>query len=145
MIKAIIFDWNRTLWDKENGALFAETKDILEHYKQKTRLALASNLEGGNREEKLDLISKHNLSHYFDLAEFQEEKKDQIFEKIIQHWGLKPEEVAIVDDKAKKIVSFGRRTGATTIWLKKGKYAGELPDDDPDHVIYSLAELKRIV
>lgn len=62
--------------------------------------------------------------------------------------GLKVEDVAIVDDRVKRGITWGNQHGAITIWLRKGKFMLELPDDDsgkPTHTINDLTELCSIL
>jgi len=42
MIKAVIFDWGRTLYDNENNDLFPDAKEILEYLSKKYKLAIVS-------------------------------------------------------------------------------------------------------
>jgi len=141
MTKALIFDFGRTVYDKDNKKLFRGVIVFLKYCKRNGyKLALISNDEPGRRE----LINDLNLGGYFDKIIVTKEKGEGDFRKCISDFGLEPKDVVVIGDRVKKEIKIGNRIGAVTAWFKHGKYAREEPKEDdekPDHIIISLSQL----
>jgi len=147
-IKAIVFDWGRTLYDSENGALFPETAPTLAALSRRYRLAIVSLVTRGDYharvEERYTILRQRGIEHCFAAILFARADKDRLYVVALARLGLEPKETAIVDDRMARGIRWGNRHGATTIWLRRGRIAGELPDDDtgaPTHTIGGLSEL----
>ena len=154
-IKAIIFDWARTLYDVENNREFPEAKDILEYCKQKNyRLALVSLVTinesepGTSLESRNQQINHSPLKTYFEKILTTNDNKDLVLDKMIKYLGVPNNEILIVDDRTIRDVRYGDQRGIPTVWLKRGKFANELPNQEtgqPTYIINSLSELKNII
>lgn len=152
MIRAVIFDWGRTLFDSEMKREFPESEDVLEFCRsQGLKLGLASlvtAVANATLVERKTQIESSPLRKYFEIALVTDADKDAIFKEIMAYFNLPPHEVAIVDDRTIRGIAWGNRNGCTTIWLRKGKFSEELPDEgtgQPTHSIHELAELKDIL
>lgn len=150
-IKAIIFDWGRTLFDVDTKNEIMGSEDILSYCKQKGYKICVASLVRANTtiEERKNQIKCLPLGKYFDMFEVSDEKeKDNILEKLIKKLNLQKEEILFVDDRVVKSIKYGNKNGYPTVWLQNGVFANELPDEDtgkPTFVIKSLLELKNII
>lgn len=149
MIKAIIFDWGRTLWDNENGVLFQDSKETLEYLKKKGyRLALLSVTENTAAELKLQRIRESKLEPLFDKIVFCEEKGSAEAEGINRIWSLPYDSIMVVGDRTKADIKVASLVGAKSVWLQRGKFAEELPDKEtgtPTYIISTVSELKSFL
>lgn len=147
MIKAIIFDWGRTLYDIEKESLFSETEDVLDYLSKKYNLAIVSLATDGNFEKRWQIIKNHNLEKYFKSILFTQDDKDKLYVDTLEKMKLKPNEVVIVDDRMIRGITWGNKHGAKTVWIKKGKFSNELPDKitgSPTYVIDGLKQLLNL-
>lgn len=154
-LQGLIWDWGRTLYDNENGKFFPETRKTLNFFVNKWRGAIVSvvgkadDRVGANSiEERFQILHETNLMPMFEFALFTEntEDKPNLFRNVIGNWDLKPQQVLVVDDRMKRLV-WPIQNGFQTAWLKRGKFAGEIPENSPEPgiVIASLSELVDIL
>ncbi len=146
-IKAVIFDWGRTIYDKENEALFPETKETLGYCSKKYPLAIVSLAVDNDIEGRFSKLDRYDIRKYFKLALFHISDKDSLFRNAVGNLGCSPEEVAVVDDRMRRL-AWPIKHGCTVLWLCRGKFANELPDEasgKPTHTISSLDEVKKIL
>ena len=150
-MKAVIFDWGRTLYNPEEGALFSDTKSVLEYLKLKNYiLAIVALATAGQSKitERMSIIEKENLALYFVSIKFDIENKDKMYEETLFELGLKHEDVFIVDDRVMRGITWGNKNGCKTIWVQNGKFANELPDEhsgNPSHTITSIIQLRDVL
>src|SRR3989344_2032680 len=96
-IKAIIFDWGRTLYDKDNDKLFDETAEVLEYCQKKyNNLAIVSLTTDGDIEGRFKQIDKNNLRKYFKFILFHTTDKDSMYRNAICYFNLNTEEILVV-------------------------------------------------
>ena len=172
-IRAIIFDWGRTLYDNDNNWLFPETKEVLEYCVQKYKLAVVSIAAQGESEERFAKLSLLGIRHYFQIALFSDkgsaaheiagfslaDTTQEMIDRIafrqkmflgrnaIGNLGVKPHEAVVVDDRARRI-GWAIALGCKTIWIQKGKFAHELPNKETGHpttTVKSLAEIMKFL
>lgn len=151
-IKAIIFDWGRTLFDSETKEIYSDSEEILIYCKEKgyrlLLVSLVSPLANASLEERKSQIENSHLRKYFELVEVVEGDKDKILEQLIKNLNLQKEEILMVDDRVIRSIKYGNKNGHITAWLQKGTFANELPNPDtgiPTFTIKSLLELKNII
>ncbi|MEK7059998.1 MAG: HAD family hydrolase [Patescibacteria group bacterium] len=150
-IKAIIFDWGRTLFDPEIKKELPESKEILLYCKERGyKICVASLVRTGTTlDERTNQIESLPLKKYIDMFEVSEDKeKGEILDKLVKKLNLPKEEILLVDDRTVKSIKYGNRNGHPTVWLQNGKFANELPNTDtgiPTYTIKSLLELKNII
>ena len=122
-MKAVIFDFNRTLYDPETGAFVPGAIKCVEALKKDGALLF---LIGKGTNERAELISELGLHRYFDEIIIKEEKELADFEYLKKKY---PEaDFYAIGDRVKKEIRFGNACGFKTIWLKRGKFASELPE-----------------
>lgn len=154
-IKAIIFDWGWTLFSHDLGAEFPEAEEVLQHCASKGyRLALVSLVTkrytpDTSRLTRAKQVEQSLLRKYFEfvLVTDDETGKDQALEEAVERFGIPRSEIMIVDDRTIRGIKYGNRLGHSTIWLQKGKFAQELPNEEtgqPTHTIHELKEMMLI-
>jgi FMN phosphatase YigB (HAD superfamily) len=144
-IKAIIFDWGRTLHDPDADGLFAGTSEVILGLSQKYKLALVSLAKSQSEDERRKTITESGIAEYFEIILIGEENKEDMYEEVIQKLALSPREVAVVDDRVVRGISWGNKCGAVTIWFQYGKFADELPTEEtgtPTTIISDIRELQ---
>ncbi len=154
-IKAIIFDWARTLYDVENEKEFDDAEDILIYCKTKNyRLGLVSLVD---KEESIidttiksrnQQIDNSPLKKYFEKILITDGNKDLIIKEMIKYFNFLNNEILIVDDRTMRGVRYGDKHGCQTAWLQKGTFKDQLPNQEtgiPTYTIKSLSELKNII
>lgn len=151
-IKAIIFDWGRTLFDSLTKEEFPEAMEVLVYCKEKGyRMACASLVSAqanATLTERIAQIENSNLRSFFEFIRVTDKDKDMILDEMVSLFNLPRQEILIVDDRMIRGIKYGNLSGHPTIWLQKGKFADELPNEEtknPTHIINSLKELKNII
>jgi FMN phosphatase YigB (HAD superfamily) len=151
VMKLFIFDWGRTLYDVDAGFLFPETKTVLEELKTRGYvLAVVSLASAGPSAivERKRVIEDEQLSQYFTSIKFDVEDKDRMYADTLRELEIPAVETVIVDDRMVRGIQWGNANSCTTVWLQKGKFADELPDNQtgtPTHTITSIGELLSAV
>jgi FMN phosphatase YigB (HAD superfamily) len=143
-IKLIIFDWGGTLHDPVAKELFPGTIEVLKKLAENYELALVSLAKSQPYAERLRKIEESGIVPYLKKVLVDEEDKDGLYEKLLKDFDLRPENVAIVDDRTIRGIAWGNKHSAMTIWIKRGKFANELPNEttgNPTHIINNLSEL----
>lgn len=144
MISSVIFDWKRTLYDPDSRALLEGAREILATlHKHSLPLTLVG--KGGN--DMYDEVKRLNVGHYFENVVFQEgTKEDSLFKPFVSK--PHPSSVLFIGDRIKSELAAGKRLGATTIWVRQGKFADEMPvhaSENPDYTVRSLTEAKKLL
>ncbi len=151
-LRGIIFDWGRTLYDSDHAALFPEAVRVVERLSARYALAIVALITRGDfetaEEERRAILRASGLEQHFSSPLFAPADKDSLYPLALRRLCLSPREVAIVDDRVIRGVRWGNRAGATTIWLRRGQFAQELPDEEtgaPTHTIANLVQLLDIL
>ncbi|MFA5999814.1 MAG: HAD family hydrolase [Candidatus Paceibacterota bacterium] len=150
-IKAIIFDWGRTLFDVDTKKEMLDSEDVLSYCKQKGYKICVASLVRANTtiEERTNQIKALPLGKYIDMFEVSDvEDKDEMLNNLVRKLNLQKEELLFVDDRVVKSIKYGNKNNHPTIWLQKGPYANELPNPEtgvPTFTIKTLSELKNIL
>lgn len=136
----IIFDFNRTLFDPDEGSLVSGVHETLAHLQRAgATLYLVSRLEPG----RADMLKRLRLDSYFAGTAFVEEKSVELFENILQKHPVPRERVYVVGDHLHGEIRHGNTCLFRTIWLKRGKFqtlTPEVPEDVPWRTITNLIE-----
>lgn len=147
-ITTIIFDWGRTIHDPERDVLFEGVTELIPEFAKKYKLALVSLAKSDTPETRRVRIAESGIAQFFEHILVGEHDKNEMYEKLLDNLGIEPSKIALVDDRTIRGIAWGNRNGATTIWFRNGKFAGELPDKNtgtPTHIITSFKELKNIL
>jgi len=136
----IIFDWKRTLYNPDSKTLIKGSLQLLKYLKQKNINVI---LIGKGGSEMYQEVKRLKISKYFTKIIFQEGKKDiNLYSPFVSIEN--PKLTVIVGDRVRSELKIGNKLKSTTIWLKKGKFAKELPlsnDQKPNYTVNSIAEL----
>lgn len=62
-------------------------------------------------------------------SDFNLDKKDKMFDEIVEQFGLPRNEILIVDDRVFRGIKYANKNGHPSVWIQKGKYAEELPNE----------------
>lgn len=144
MMRAIIFDWGRTLYDSESQALFPRTKEVLQVLSRRYLLAIVSLASDGNIEERQQMLQAFDIKKYFTSIHFDQKDKDHLYMLALSTLGLLPREVVIVDDRVIRGIRWGNIHGAMTIWIKQGKFMHEEPNGETGMPTYTIRTLEEI-
>lgn len=144
MIKAIIFDYNRTLFIPEVDSIPKKTIDLLYDLKKHGFLLALISVHEYDREKYLH---DHNLYFLFSVVRFVKEKNKAVFKETLQKMNCNHDEAIVVGDRVKSEITIAKNLGIKTIWFRNGKFKDELPDfnETPDWIIGDIAKVKEIV
>lgn len=144
MINTVIFDWKRTLYDPDSHTLIKGAKDILELLRN---TKVDTILIGKGGEDMHEEIKRFKLRKYFTNILFVMGEKDlKVFKPYVL--GKKPRNTIFIGDRVRSELAIGNLLGATTIWVKQGKFEDELPENynqKPDYTINSLIECLNLL
>lgn len=138
---AIIFDFNRTLFDPETRQLvLGSAETIAALHAAGLRLFLVSHNEG----ERETLLQSLGIWQYFSKVLFISEKRQEDFLNLLQEYHLCADRVVVIGDRIKKEIVIGNACRMKTIWMCQGKFAQERPSslaEQPWRTVYSFSEL----
>lgn len=129
--------------DKLFEGVLGLVKKLSSHY----NLVLVSLARSESPEGRLRKIEKSGIAGYFKLILIGDEDKDELYEKALADLAITPEEVAVVDDQIIRGIAWGNRRDAITVWLRKGKFAHELPTKEtgtPTFIINNIMEIRSL-
>lgn len=157
-IKAILFDWGGTLVDDNTTVELPEAEQVLNYCSSKGyRMAVASLTK--HLERRQTQFASTPLNKFFEImlvaeisqgqeSDFNLDTKDKMFDQIVKEFSLPRDEILIVDDRVFRGIKYANKHGHPSVWIRKGKYAAELPNDQtdqPTHIIHELKELMLII
>lgn len=144
VIKTVIFDWKRTLYDPDGKNLIDGAKELLEFIKSKN---ISMILVGKGSEDMNEEVDRLGVKKYFKEVIFAEgEKNLNVFIPYISKEN--PKRTIFIGDRVRSELEIGNRLGVTTIWVKQGKFAREEPENEfqrPDYTVYSLRECVEVL
>ena len=143
MIRSIIFDWKRTLYNPDKRILIRESLALLRFVEGKniSVFLVGKGGEGMDREVKRSKVGK-----FFLKIRFRKGEKDETWFKDLMT--KNPQETLFVGDRVRSELVVGNKLGATTIWVKQGKFASEEPETQkrkPDYIVRSLKECQVLL
>lgn len=140
MIKNIIIDFKRTIYDPENDVLLVGAYEGLNLLKQK---GFYLRLVGkGTEKEITTLLEKFKLNQFFDEVCIDDDK-EKFFRKVES-----PSSWLVIGDRAWREILYGGQLGMKTMWLRNGKFSTEEPTEDqksPDYIVSSWEEIIEII
>lgn len=143
-IKAIIFDWGRTLYDNDNKSLFSGVEELLGSLSQKYTLALVSLVGEGTIEERQEAIQRLGVDKYFVSIMLTYTDKDRLYDETLEKISLQPHEIGIVDDRVVRGIRWGNAHGCLTVWVRKGMFSNELPNNETGQPTYTVTDIREI-
>jgi FMN phosphatase YigB (HAD superfamily) len=140
----IIFDWKRTLYNPDNKELIIDSKKVLKYF---SNLSIEMHLIGKGGQEMYLEVERLGLAKYFKSITFVEESKTkEDFLSLIEDLNIK--QLLVIGDRLKSEIEVGNSIGATTIWIKKGKFATETPEltgIEPCYTINSIEDVLELI
>ncbi len=140
MIKNIIIDFKRTIYDPDNNTLLENALDGLKFLKEKEFYV---RLVGkGVESEIISILQRLDIKSFFDEICISDDK-EKFFNKVDN-----PSSWLVIGDRAQKEILFGGQLGMNTLWLKNGKFSNEEPlpsQKPPDHVVSAWSEIIEII
>ena len=137
MIKLIIFDFNRTLFNVEKNKLIPECIHMLERLSKRYNLVIVS-----TKQKQRDLLVQKMLGNSITIkTEIVQEKSTENVLEIILGFKVRPSETLIVGDYLKEEIFIGNKISATTVWFKNGIFSELRPTNEfekPDFVLNEL-------
>ena len=148
--KMIIFDYGRTLYDRETDDFFPDAIPVVKTLAEKYRLSIVSVSPADEEEARIEALREKGILDHFEEIVFTAsgDAKSKEYEALLRKVDLKANEVVVVDDYIIRGIAWGNAAGATTVWFQNGKFADLVPNDetgDPDFTIHSLSELLKIL
>lgn len=136
----IIFDYNRTIFNPENDALYPGAFDLLKKLSGIHELFLISTHEAGRK----DRFNELGIEKFFKSVVFTNQKTEEVFNSFGSH----TEKTFVVGDSIRNEISIGNVLGFITICVLKGKFADEIAiskEERPNHTIKELVEIEEIL
>ncbi len=144
MVRGVIWDFMRTLYDPESGSLTAGARSVLEHCKQHDLpMCLLSSQGSGNREQQIQACG---IQHFFvDIQIIAGHKTAEHFIWASYAMDVIPRDILLIGDRVKKEIVLGNRFDATTVWYRRGKFAQEEPGSQIEKPNYTITDLKQVI
>lgn len=142
MKKIIIFDFNRTIYDPDNGCLISGARFVLRTLLRRGFSLYLVSRAGKSRRE---LIKNLGIGQYFSRAIIAKEKSKKDFERIVAPKVIERSLSFVVGDRVRKEISIGNLLGLKTVWLKSGKFANEKPRKKVERPTYTVRTFREIV
>lgn len=150
MKEAVIFDYNRTLvqGDQTPPKFFPDVPNVLNTLKNKgIKMAVVSVGENpSQRQQEFEQLELRDRGISVFKIVGQNDRKD--LQSVLDELGVEGKNCVVVGDRVKKEIVEGNKVGATTVWLKQGKFTDEKPEtleEEPDFVIQTLVQLPPII
>lgn len=147
MIKAVIFDYGYTLYDREELDLYPEAGQVLSDLATLDyKLVLVSRAE--DIELRREEIRNLDLDKFFDIIDIVPKQSEKEFEWIFEELEVRPEEVLVVGDRVKSEIAVGNSLGCMTVWVPRGPFALEEPktkEEKPDFKVKDLVGVLQIL
>lgn len=138
MFKMVIFDWKRTLYDPDQKKLISGALELLEFFKGKK---IPMVLLGKGEDEMHREVERLKVRKYFIKVIFAPGEKDpKIYIPYISEKG--PKKTLLIGDRVYSELGIGKHLGATTIWVRQGKFSMEEPKTEEQKPDYTVKNLK---
>ncbi len=142
MSKLIIFDWIGTLYEKNRG-VFPESQRVLEELEKRGyHMGLIS--LGKDISSRTNEIFSSGLDQYLNPIIVQKEKTPIMYQECMQKMRALPSTTTIIDDRTLRGIKIGNSLGYNTIWIQKGEFAHEVPNEEsgePTHIVNNLSDV----
>ncbi|MBV9159370.1 MAG: HAD family hydrolase [Candidatus Kaiserbacteria bacterium] len=143
-LEAIIFDFNRTLFDPVSFRLYPGVQNMLEDLRQLYRLFIFSRM--GHRRDRL--LVDLGIADCFEASYFAAKKTSEELLRIFATHGLQPAHTYVVGDLLADELRVGAQVGAKTVWLRHGIFSGAqaiLPHEKPTYTVSTIEELHGLL
>lgn len=133
----IIFDYNRTIYDPEVGALYPGALDVLRDLSREHDLYLVSR----NEPNRQDYLTKAGIAGFFKKVVFVDEKSIGLFAAIAE----KPGRTITIGDKLSGEIRIGNKLGHITIRVAQGRFAKEKPLIKEERPLYEVKRIEEVL
>jgi len=138
-MKAIIFDFLKTLWDKETG-IYKGVNQLLEELSKNYLLFLISKTK--NKEQRIKEIGE--LKNFFKQIIIVENKTPEIFLKLIKQNKLEKKDVYVIGDNLVSEIKIAKLLKLKAVWIKKNTI-NNMKNIKPDFIVTNILEIKNIL
>lgn len=142
---AVIFDFNRTIYDPDTKDLLPGARELLEAlYARHVPLYLISKGD----ESRPQLLQELDLAKFFRDMLFVERKDPALFLELARRANAHPRNTYVVGDYLHKEIRSGNQSGMRTIWLKYGKFSQMEPEveaDQPWQIVNTMEEVLPLI
>ena len=150
MAQMVVFDYGRTLYDRETDGFFPDAVSTVRSLAARYRLGIVSVSRPEEESGRVQALKDAGILQHFEEILFTAsgEQKAGKYRELLRQVGLKADEIVVVDDYIIRGIAWGNKAGATTVWFRNGKFAGLQPDAEtgqPDYTIHSLSELIQLL
>ncbi len=147
MIRLFVFDYGRTLFDRESNRFFDNTHPVLNKLSTRFKLAIVSYSTPEEVRRRIHALRNYGIYDLFDEIIFCDtpEGKDNAYQQLLGRFKITANEMAIVDDHVIRGIAWGNKNGSTTYWFKHGKFSNRLPDKDTGIPTYTITDLTSIL
>lgn len=144
------FGLEKTPWHKEDEVPYPDAEDVLQYLRSHGyKIGVIANQSLGTA----DRLEKWGLLKYIDVvaasAELGVSKPDRaIFDKALEMAGCTAQEAVMIGDRLDNDIVPAKKLGMKTIWIRQGFAIYQNPqntEEQPDYIVDSLAELKKIL
>lgn len=141
---AIVFDFNRTLFDPTVYGLYSGVVPMLEEVGSRKKLILYSRKSW----DRHHLLEKLGIQKFFDAAYYVEKKTPESLKEALEKHDLKPEECVVVGDMISDELCAGAEIGMKTVWFQQSRFGsiyGEGLGCVPQYTVHSIEELRELL
>ena len=142
-ITNIIFDWKGTLYNSADKCLIEGTIELLELLQTNN---IPIYLIGKGSQDMYQEVRRLEVEKYFRTILFVDQAKNiKHFEDLVNKTNSR--QTLVIGDRIQSEISVGKSLGTTTIWIKNGKFAEQIPrneSEQPDFVVNNLIELMAL-
>jgi FMN phosphatase YigB (HAD superfamily) len=139
-VKAVIFDFNRTIYDPETDQLTPGAKEVLDSLKAEGVLLF---LIARGSEDRRKRIEELGLLPYFERVVVNEDKSANSFRSCSEQCPPGTE-IFAVGDRVRREIRLANESGMTTIWYRSGKFANEEPQDTSEKPAFTISTLAQV-
>ena len=138
-VQSAIFDWKRTLYNPDERRLMDNAEMLLKTLYQQGERPL--HVIGMGDDGMYAEVERLGVGQYLENVIFlSEAKSDEVFAPYVDQ--EQPSSTLVIGDRTRSELEVGNRLGATTIWVRQGKFSDEIPvtpEQQPTHEVESLA------
>ncbi len=143
-MKAVIFDFNRTIFDPDTKELMSGAKDVLRLLRSKGFPLFLIAKGDATRKKQIEELG---IQDFFKKIIINQNKSADDFRSCINECENRTQFFAI-GDRVKEEIRHANVCGMTTIWFRNGKFANEQPANDlekPKFIVAALREVLEII
>ncbi len=143
-MNGIIFDWVGTLAER-GRKLFPFSKEVLINLKSRGyKLGLVS-IAGFGIERRWEDLQETGVIDFFDSIQIDVIKTPKHYLDCMKSMRTLPDSTIIVDNEMMAGIKLGNKLGCRTVWIQKGEYAHEIPNEDTGEPTYKIDSVKDLI